>query len=82
MMSTTLNHDSEGLEVVPGSEHNAEGLEVAHNQGFDGLEASPKVQTVDGLEAVSKDASSNMNMIEGARWSKKQTRKERGYGSS
>ncbi|UKZ59501.1 uncharacterized protein TrAtP1_000803 [Trichoderma atroviride] len=71
-MSTTLTHDSEGLEVVPGSDHNAEGLEVAHNHGFDGLEASTKVQTAYGLEAVGKDGSSNMDNIEGARWSKKQ----------
>ncbi|PNP47474.1 hypothetical protein TGAMA5MH_01295 [Trichoderma gamsii] len=71
-MSTTLSHDSEGLEVVPGSDNNVEGLEVAHNHGFDGLEASPKVQTAYGLEAVSKDGSSNMDNIEGARWSKSQ----------
>lgn len=72
VMSTTLSHDSEGLEVVPGSDNNVEGLEVAHNHGFDGLEASPKVQTAYGLEAVSKDGSSNMDNIEGARWSKSQ----------
>lgn len=57
--------------MVPGSDHNVEGLEVAHNHGFDGLEASPKVQAAYGLEAVSKDGSSNMDNIEGARWSKK-----------
>lgn len=74
VMGTTLGHDSEGLEVVPGSDHNhnAEGLEVAHNHGFDGLQASPKVQTAYGLEAVGKDDSSNMENIEGARWSRKQ----------
>lgn len=68
-MSSTLNHDSEGLEVVPGSDHNAEGLEVVHNQGFDGLEASPKVQTA-YVDAMSKDGSDNMENVEGARWSK------------
>jgi hypothetical protein len=71
MMSATLNHDSEGLEVVPGSDHNAEGLEVAHNHGFGGLEPSTKDQPGYGVEAVSKDGSSNMDNIENARWSQK-----------
>ncbi|KAL7924018.1 hypothetical protein ACQKWADRAFT_288555 [Trichoderma austrokoningii] len=69
-MSSTLNHDIEGLEVVPGSDHNAAGLEVAPNHGYDGLEASPKVQTAYGLEAVSKDGSNNMDNIKGPRWGK------------
>lgn len=76
-MGTTLNHDMEGLEVVPGSDFNTEGLEVVPNTAYDGLEASPKVQTANGLESTSKDGLSNMDNIEGARWSKPNNSKRR-----
>ncbi|KAK6448336.1 hypothetical protein FP744_10004586 [Trichoderma asperellum] len=66
-MSTTLHHDIGGLEVVPGSDLNTEGLEAVHNPDHDGLEASTKVQTAYGLEVVDKDGSTNMDNIEGGK---------------
>lgn len=76
-MSMTLNHDSEGLEVVPGSELTAEGLEVVHNPDLNGLEASAKIQAAYGSEAMGKDGSSNMDNIEGVRWNKPNNSKKK-----